>query len=267
MTAVKRDSQRQDTVGPNYSIRAVERVCDILDLIQRSGRHASLAEVASVTGLPRSSAFRYLATLEGRGYVERDAGSHEYRLGMALVPAPAHRQERLRELALPHLERLRDRFDETVNLGALDRGRVRYLAIVESRRGVRLAARPGGRDPVHSTSLGKAIAATLPRARVEAILTAEGMPALTPSTITSGERFLAELEQVRERGFAVDDRENEPDGRCVAVAIPGEGLSGGISLSAPASRFPLERAAEIAAALHAAAGAIAGEIGAAASRR
>lgn len=245
-----------------YSIRAVDRVCDILDLLQRALGTTSLAQVAEYTGLPKSSAFRYLLSLEARHYVQREPGSGEYRAGTALLPLRTHRFEMLRQQAVPYLEQLRAQFDETLNLAILDRGRIQYLEIVESLRSVRLAVRPGALDPIHSTSLGKAIASTLTPERVRAILAVEGMARLTPHTITDPDAFLRELDRVRNQGYAVDDGENEPDGRCVAVPVPVQGLLAGLSLSAPTARLPLARVPQIARALRESAERLAVELGA-----
>ena len=240
----------------DYSVRAVERVCSILNLLQEAIDGVTLIDVAQATALPKSSAFRYLWTLEGHRYVERDAESGMYRLGLGFVGMQSRHLEMLRHRARPLLERLRDEFGETVNLGVLDGDSAIYLDIVESRRSVRLAAKRGDRDPLHSTALGKAIAAHLPEERVKQILTAGGMPARTVNTITSAEDYLAELANVRRVGHALDNGENEVDGRCVAVAIPGTRLPAALSLSAPAARFPLQDVATVADALKAAARAI-----------
>ncbi|HYZ97144.1 MAG TPA: IclR family transcriptional regulator [Acidimicrobiales bacterium] len=232
-----------------YSIRAVQRVCDILELLHERPDGVSLLQVAQVTALPKSSAFRYLATLEARRYIERDAASGDYRLGLAFLPLQARRLDLLAQRARPRLEALRDRFEETVNLGLLDGTRVIYLDIVESPKSMRLAARPGDRDHVHSTALGKAITAHLPEDRVKAIVAGTGMPALTPNTITDEARFFDELTRVRKRGYALDNGENEPDGRCVGVSILRSRFPAALSFSAPVSRFPLGQVQEVAAAL------------------
>jgi IclR family acetate operon transcriptional repressor len=244
----------------NYSIRAVQRVCEILDLLQQAPSGAALLDVARATRLPKSSAFRYLATLEGRRYVERDPVTGSYRAGSAFLPLRAREPELLARRARPHLERLRDHLEETVNLGMLQGNRVIYLEIVESHRAMRLAARRGDRDPIHATALGKAIAARLPDRRVRAILEAEGMPRLTQRTLTDPNAYLAELAATRERGYALDDGEHEIDGRCVAVAVVGSNLPAAISYSAPASRFPLDRIQEVAAVLREVAAGVAGEL-------
>lgn len=203
MTKLRDDSSS----GTIYSIRAVHRVCDILDLIQENPEAFSLTQVAEVTAFPKSSAFRYLATLEERRYVQRDPITGMYRIGPAFLPLQSQQLKVLADLTRPHLQRLRDRFGETLNLGMLDGNLVSYVEIVESRKSVRLAARPGDRDPLHCTSLGKAIASTLPVERVEAILAAEGMPRRTETTITEMPALMDELEQIRSCGYAVDDRE------------------------------------------------------------
>jgi IclR family acetate operon transcriptional repressor len=243
----------ESSTGTIYSIRAVHRVCDILDLIQENPEAFSLTQVAEVTAFPKSSAFRYLATLEERRYVQRDPITGMYRIGPAFLPLQSQQLNVLADLTRPHLQRLRDRFGETLNLGMLDGNLVSYVEIVESPKSVRLAARLGDRDLLHCTALGKAIASTLPAERVEAILAAEGMPKRTETTITDLQRFATELSLTRERGYSVDDCEYEDEGRCVAVPLIGIGLPASISLSAPATRFPMSDVPEVAEALRQAA--------------
>jgi IclR family acetate operon transcriptional repressor len=158
---------------------------------------------------------------------------------MRFVPSHQRRLQVLSERARPVMERLRDHFGETVNLAVLEGNRIAYVEILESARTMRLAARVGDRVPVHSSALGKAICATLTDDEVVAILRAEGMPRMTANTITRVEDLLAALDIVRSVGHALDDREHEEDGRCVAAAITGSGVPAAVSLSAPAVRFSL----------------------------
>src|ERR1700741_1193524 len=199
-----RATEDDTQVNGAYSIRAVQRVCDLLDLLQQEPDGTSLVRAAEVTKLPKSSAFRYLATLEARRYVERDPVNGEYRLGLALLPMQARQLDVLTRRARPYLERLQAEFGETANLGLLDGNRVVYLDIVESAHEMRLAARPGARDPLHAPALGKAIAAHLPAERVRSILKAEGMPRLTEHTITTQRDYMRALEDVREAEYALD---------------------------------------------------------------
>lgn len=251
---VKRSRAGEDR---DYTVRAVARVCSILNLLQESIDGVSLIDVAEVTELPKSSAFRYLWTLEAHRYVERDPETGDYRLGLGFVGMQSRQLEVLRQHTRPWLEKLRDDFGETLNLGVWDGGSVIYLDIVESHRAVRLAARRGDRDPIHSTALGKAIAAHQPEPRVREVLSQTGMAMRTPNTITTIDEYLAELAKVRRLGYAIDNGENELDGRCVAVPILGTKLPAAISLSAPTSRFPLQQIDAVATALQHAAESIA----------
>lgn len=235
----------QTDEAPAYPLRAVDRVCDILDVLANSPDGASLSAVAEGAGLPKSSAFRYLTALEARRYVERDAEAGIYRLGLAFRPQNTRVVERLADLARPALERLRDQLEETTNLGVLDGAQVVHMVVAESPHMMRLAARVGERGYVHSTALGKAICATLPEQRVRSILAAAGMPRFTDATITDPDEYIAELARVREQGYGLDDAENQNAGRCVGVAIEGIDPPAGLSVSAPADRFPPERTDEI----------------------
>ncbi|MFF5987592.1 IclR family transcriptional regulator [Prauserella flavalba] len=224
----------------DYTVRAVERVCSILNLLQNSIDGVSLIEVGQATELPKSSAFRYLWTLEAHRYVERDEHTGLYRLGLGFVGMQSRHLEVLRERARPWLEELRDEFEETTNLGILDGDHVIYVDIVESRHKVRSASSRGDRDPLHSTALGKAIASQLPDARVRDLLQRTGMERHSDNTITSIDAYMDELAKVRRLGYALDNGENAPDGRCIAAPLLGTHLPAAVSISAPAARFTLK---------------------------
>jgi IclR family acetate operon transcriptional repressor len=228
-----------------YPIRAVERVCDILDVLQQHADGASLADVAELTALPKSSAYRYLLALEARRYVERDESGSLYRLGLAFRPSHKRELDVLIECARPHLERLRDAIGETTNLGVLDGATIVHALVAESPNMMRLAARVGEHGAVHATALGKAITAGMPEERVRMLIRMGGMSPLTEHTIVSEDQFVAELERVRTDGYGVDDCENQLDGRCVAVALHDTPVAAGISVSAPAHRLAREDVADV----------------------
>jgi IclR family acetate operon transcriptional repressor len=239
------DEQPEGTEGAIYPIRAVERVCDILDILHQDSEGVALAAVAKRAHLPKSSAYRYLLALEGRRYIERDAATGLFRLGVAFRPQRSRQLDLFIERARPGLEKLRDELNETVNIGVLDGGQVVHVAVVECAQMMRLAARVGERSPLHATALGKVIAAELPVDRVRAILSAEGMEALTSHTITSADAYLAEVEKVKAAGFGLDDSEAQDDGRCVAVPLHGLQVPAGLSVSAPVNRLPRDHVPQV----------------------
>jgi IclR family acetate operon transcriptional repressor len=149
-----------------------------------------------------------------------------------------HEPLRIREIALPAMRELRDRFNETVNLGVLDGLDVVYLEIIESRRSLRMQAQLGGRDPIYSTALGKAVLAFKNEDQWPLHLPRELAPR-TERTVTAPDKLRQSLVRVRECGYAFDDEENEDGARCIAAPIvnhAGQALAA-ISLSAPASRM------------------------------
>lgn len=229
-----------------YAVRSVLRVLDILDLLRQRPGGATLKELTEVTDMPKSSVFRYLATLESRGYVERIEQDGAFRLSAAFISTEAHHLELLANRARPRMEELRDRFGETVNLAVLDDTRIVYLEIVESRRSMRWVVARGDREHLHSTALGKAVAMDLDDQEISSILEAEGMPARTDRTVGDADEFLSEIARARINGYAIDDEENEEGGRCVAVPIRGSNPKAALSLSAPASRLSLAEAETIA---------------------
>lgn len=222
-----------------YNNRSVERVVSMLNVLQESSTPMSLVEIHRSIRMAKATAFRYLWTLEKHRYVERDPQGR-YRLGLGFVGMQSRDLDVLKERARPWLERLRDETDETANLGVLDGNAVRYVEVAESHRTVRMSSPAGSRDPLYCTALGKAIAALLPEDQVRELLQQVEMTPRTANTITSVDDYLKELTMVQEQGFAMDDGENELDGRCVAVAVPGIRLPAALSVSGPASRFTLK---------------------------
>lgn len=226
--------------------RSIRRTCGILRLIGASEGGVSLSDVAEASELPKSSAHRYLLVLEREGFVERDHLSGRYRLGMAFVALHTRHADWLVQRARPLLERVRSEWDESVNLGMLSGNGVVYLDIVESPRAARLAARRGDLDSLHATALGKAILATFSDQEVLATLQKAGMEQRTHRTITDPKLLLAELARIRAAGYAVDDQENESEGRCVAVFVPGLSMPIAISVSGLASRLSMQQVPEVA---------------------
>ena len=257
-------SHRQDT---EYLISAVEKALDILETLGREAQGLSLAELASTVGFPKSSVFRYLVTLENRGYVERGREDSQYKLGTRVfeLGSAVIAQYNVRDLAMPFMRELRLKHGETTNLGVLNQGYVVYLEIVESMHSARMAARVGSRDYAHSTALGKAMLAHLPEEEAKEIVEAVGLPSRTTATITSWPALQEELTRVRAQGYAVDNGENEaePLARCIGVPIfDRHGLPvAALSISALGERISLPQLQAMAPDLKSATSQISSELG------
>jgi IclR family acetate operon transcriptional repressor len=240
-------------------LRSVTRVLDVLDAVQDAPDGLPLRDIARASGMAKSTTLRYLAALEERRYVERDPQTGNYRLGLG-VPSQTAFHARLREKVRPALERLCDRFDETMTMGVFDGDRITQVEGVESRQPVRLAAANGTSYEFHCTASGKVIAAMLPEAFIERLIKKRGLPERTPRTITDPVRFFEELSLVRKQGYAQTHEEANPGTCAVAVPVPLAKPHAAIGLSAPAMRFREEQVPTIVEALRAEARRVAAEL-------
>ena len=153
--------------GDDYIVQPVMKALQVLEHVARQSHEVTLTEIVSELKLPKTTVFRYLQTLSAASFLHHDQKRDRYGVGLrfrALAKADKNLQ-RLRVLAQPEMLGLMKTFNETVNLGILSDRHIVYVDMVEPQRTARIHARVGDRHPVHSTSLGKAIAAFLPEPR------------------------------------------------------------------------------------------------------
>jgi DNA-binding IclR family transcriptional regulator len=197
--------------------------------------------VASAIAVHKSTAFRLLAALEGRGLVEQTGRRGKYRLGVGLIPLAGAVTDRLdvvqqgREVCA----RLAAELGETVNVAVLQE---HYAVNVDQARGQPTVATHnwiGRLTPLHCTASGKVLLAHLEPARRAALLDASGMAAFTPSTVTTRERLDEELARVRESGYAIAVQEYELGLNAAASAVRDRSgrVIAAVSVSGPAYRL------------------------------
>jgi DNA-binding IclR family transcriptional regulator len=179
-----------------------------------------LAQVAVSLQLHKSTAHRFLMVLEKHRMVERTAAG-KFRLGLRLFDLGnrAIEQYDLRDRAQPHLRRLVAETEETAHLCILEGAHVIYIDKIEPARSVRMITRIGASNPLHCTSVGKAILAFLPEERIADVLRRVRFERFTTRTIVTPEALRTEIEKTRRRGYAVDDEEFEEGLRCIAVPV------------------------------------------------
>jgi len=228
---------------PSKLIGSVERAFDILNLFDGRSPELGMTEVAKSLGLHKSTVASLIYTLEARGYLNQNPATRKYRLGLKLVERASVvlSHVEIRQVALPHLQVLRDEFDESVNLAVLDGAYVVYVERLVGTRALGVRTEVGKREPAHSTALGKAILSCLPKAEVETFVKQHGLPQVTSQTITSPDRLRRELDKTCERGFAIDNEESELGERCVAAPIFDHlgRVAAAVSVSAPVPRLPM----------------------------
>jgi IclR family acetate operon transcriptional repressor len=248
----------------DYIVKPVYKALHVLQCIGAERRKLTLTEISHLARLPKTTVFRYLYTLRECGFVAYDPDADLYWLGLRLfeLAQSVDEQLRIREIAYPFMRKLRDQFNETVNLGLLDGQEVVYLEMIESRRSLRMQARLGSRDPVYSTALGKAMLAFIPEERWPQHLPADLTPR-TPYTHTAYSALQQDLRQTRQRGYSLDREENEEGAHCVGAPIFNHlgQVAAALSVSAPASRLAEPIRQQVAAALLKTAAAISRHLG------
>jgi len=200
---------------------AVERALAMLEAVAQEAEGLSNAEISRKLKIPKSSASYILRTLEKQAYLNRDAQTGRYRVGLKILSLSrgALTGIDVREVALPIMRNLMHKTSLTCHLAILDGPDAVYIEKVEPEGFIRMDTWVGRRMRVHATSVGKALTAHIPQQRLEKILSERGMEKRTPKTITTIPRLLKELEKVRAQGYAVDDEENNMGARCVGAPI------------------------------------------------
>lgn len=216
-------------------VQSVERAFEILELITDAGGAVTLSELAPATDLPLPTIHRLLRTLVSLGYA-RQLPSRRYALGPRLIRLGEGANQQLGTLALPELKTLVDELGETANMAVLDGDMVVYIAQAPSAHSMRMFTEVGRRANLHNTGVGKALMAHLPDETVRTIVARTGMQTPTDHSIGSVDELLTELGTIRERGYAIDDEEQEIGVRCYAMVVPGLPTPTAISVSGPTTR-------------------------------
>lgn len=203
-----------------YTVPAVDRAFQIIDMLERSSLGLTKTDIAKRLNLPYSSVFNLLNTLEAHGYARKDDEASRYHLGPRMVNGERLLTDEgaLRRIGAPIMRKLIEGTSMTCHLAVLRGGDAVYIEKQEPRSFLRLNTWVGQRIYVHSSAVGKSLVCELPKAEAQEIWR-RGLPRRTANTVTSFRAFWEELRRTAERGFAIDDQEDQIGGRCVAAPI------------------------------------------------
>jgi DNA-binding IclR family transcriptional regulator len=225
------------------NIRAVEKTVikalGVLEALSRSDRPRGVSELGRELGLTKSNVHRLLDTLRHAGYVNqvRDGGAFELSLKMWHVGSRMTARLDVKATALPYLRQLRDVTQETARLTVLHADQGICIEQVETQLPMRIQTPIGGSLLLYCSATGKAMLAFQSEAFIDAI--AQTLRRFTPATISNRASLIAELEQIRRSGFALN-RSERMAGVC-GVAAPVADKSGAvfaaIGISGPAERL------------------------------
>lgn len=228
-----------------YSIQAVDNSLDVLEQFFGEKGELGITEISRNLGLHKNNVFRLLATLEHRGYIEQNKNNEHYKLGIkALELGKAFLSHTgLIRVAQDRIVELSNLVNETTYLAILRDNQVFYIEDHESSQPLRVSSRIGTRMSPLCTAIGKIILANYDEDDRDRVIAANQFVKHTENSLSSVADYLEELEQARERGFAVDNEERDLGIRCVAGPIfnYNDQIVAGISLSGPVSRMSDER--------------------------
>lgn len=202
-------------------IQSVERALKILDLFDEHKTELKITEISAQMGLHKSTVHSLLKTLQEHSYIDQNPEDGKYRLGLKLAERGNFviSNMDIRKAARKYLLELSAKTGQTVHLGILDNREGVYIDKVVGEQAIIRYSRIGRRLPLHSTSIGKVLLAYQKPNDIQRLLNDYHYKQLTTNTITNEAVFLNEIETIQQKGYAIDDQENEQGVRCVAVPI------------------------------------------------
>lgn len=230
-------------------LSSVKKTFRVLEAFTPDHPELGVTEISNKLKLDKSSVSRILMTLTSNGFLEKNPFNRKYRLGWKLVDLGNRVVSRydVRASASPFMEELAERIGEIVHLSILDKNEIVYLEKRGGGQPLTVATRVGGRNPAHSSAMGKVLLAGLSQKELSNVLAIGPLVRSTPNTITEVPKLEKELEKVQKQGYAIDNEESFLGIKCVAAPIKDANgkLIAAISASVPTQRMGRERLKEI----------------------
>ena len=228
-----------------YLTQSVPHALDLLEQFRGEVEEQGVTELSKRMKLHKTKAFRLLATLESRGYIEQNKVTENYRLGLKTLELGQtfiHQMGLLRE-SKPVLEDLVRVCNETSYVSIIKDYNIVYLDVVETDMIVRVLPRIGSRLPAYCTAAGKIQLAHMSNEGLEKYFEQRELKPYTDKTTTDREELKKQLRLVVENGYAVDDEEMDIGVKCLSAPIRDytRRIIGAVSISGPSMRFSYER--------------------------
>lgn len=204
------------------NVRLVDRTFDVLEALSKHPNGTSIATLTAETGIHKSTIYRLLNTFVSRGYVIKDEATSKYQMTLRMyqVGSRAVPSFDLLTLSRDYLKELCRNSHEAVHLAVPDGPTIVYLfKEVSSENVLRITSQAGARNYMYYTGLGKALMANMSLEEVKKLWDQSEIIQYTPTTITQFSDLVEDLEQIRKRGYAIDNEEHEAGIVCIADVI------------------------------------------------
>lgn len=201
-------------------VRVLDRAFDILDILSENIVPMRLSEIATASGLSKSTVHRILSAMLERSIVAKtETGA--YTIGYKIIEFAGTHINNLELLteAKPYLSRIMRELDLTAHLGILDGADVVYLEKLDGHPNAQSYTQVGHRSPGFCSSIGKCLMAGMSRDELDDVLDLCDFKKYTPNTITNRRDYIRHLKEVRRQGWAMDDEEYEIGHRCIGATV------------------------------------------------
>lgn len=247
MTVPAKQKSSTAVKGQRKRLSSVATAIRLLKMFSEDEAELGISTLAQRLGVAKSTVHRLVVTLVSEGLLEQNKENERYRLGIELFGLGTLVRQRmdLSSEARQYLYELREKTGETILLGIPSDTEIMYIYNMESPKALRMRSDIGVRRPANCTAVGKAIFAFAPTVLQERLLS-RPLVQRTPNAITDPKILRASFEDVRERGYAIEDEESELGIRCVAAPVMGAdgNVVGAVGIAGPTQRVALEALTE-----------------------
>lgn len=202
------------------SVQTLDRTLDIIELLAVTPNGMGVTEIGHKLGLHKSTVYRLINALVRRGYLEKEQNGL-YKIGLKFIEISGLylRQIELKTEAVPFMRHLSELTGQVTHLAILDETEVVYIEKIDVLQSLRMYSQIGKRVSIHCSALGKVLLSAQDSDYRERILEKIKYTRYTENTITDSAVLRKELEQARQKGWAVDNEEHEYGIRCIAAPI------------------------------------------------
>lgn len=228
---------------PKYPVQTLEKSIEVIEVLATDGFNGGLgiSELSNKLGIGKSTIHRILDTLLAYNFVEKCPESSKYRLGWKLfeVGNLVPQQRNLSNIDIGILQELCNKYQETVNLGVRVKDKVVVISRMEPKSSLIASHQIGSHEPLHATSMGKALICEFNREELSEILGDEPFETYTRNTITSMDQLVNELEKIKSQNYSIDDEELCAGLSCISMPVRNftNEIVAAISVSGPTTRL------------------------------
>ncbi|MDU1912463.1 IclR family transcriptional regulator [Fusobacterium sp.] len=223
--------------------RPTARVLNILELLAANQEGLTLTEIAEAIDAPKSSILPLIHTMAQRKFIFFDVHTYKYSIGIGSFCVGSAYTSNMNALQFikSEMKYIVKKTNEICQMGIFDRGKVLYVAKVDSDDPIRIISYVGKRLPAYCTALGKAL---LCQKNIKELkeLYPDGLKKYTSNTITDFEVLADQLKEIRQTMIATENGEVNEQSDCISVPLFKENdILAAISVSVPSFRMTEEK--------------------------